>query len=131
MGEIYSSKSSPQRWSPLDDSEAELENLTKKVKSIPKGKHKFHLPKSNASFVFALAALTFLIVSIAAIIFSEYQKNKMHSVIVSYEDCVNAKDSETMESFPGTCITKDGRVFTTETDLEQSVNAVSNDTNLE
>jgi len=67
-------------------------------------------PKSNKILLFGIALLLVAIIGTAAYLFYQNQ-NKQTPQPTSYEECVNAQDSVIQESYPATCVTKDGERF--------------------
>lgn len=57
-----------------------------------------------------LAAIAFVLVGAGG--YAAYQEYKAPPSISSYETCVQARGSRIQESYPATCVTRDGRQFT-------------------
>lgn len=67
-------------------------------------------PKSNKILIIGVALLLLAVIGAAAYLFFQNQGN-LSSQPTTYEECETAKGSVIQESYPATCVTKDGERF--------------------
>jgi hypothetical protein len=67
-------------------------------------------PKSNKILLFGIVLLLIAIIGVAAYLFFQNQNNQSPQP-TTYEECIEAEGSVIQESYPATCITKDGGRF--------------------